>query len=163
MGIDKLIRTISSFNDIRCITYISWCIPLQMNQEVSGWGRIFSLPCWVWIKQFSTFSMWGFRSLHSLSCFPNASSSFTLSCVNYPEKMRHTCQNNILLMKQEDVFSLLSCMNCCDFHEQCTGKDFITEVLARTEFAQLMCCHLHSQAQTGTGTPTLQGEIGQVA
>lgn len=79
-----------------------------MNQEASGWGWIFSFPCWVWLNHFSTFStgLWVFRSPHSLSCFPNASSSFTITCVNHPEETRHSCQDNILLMKQENVFSL---------------------------------------------------------
>lgn len=71
------------------------------------------------INQFPAFTvshrLGGCRSLQSLSCFPKASSSFTISCVNCPEKIMHMCQNNILLIKQEDVFSLLTSRTWCDF------------------------------------------------
>lgn len=86
------------------------------------------------INPFSTFTvshrLWGCRSLHSLLCFPKVSFSFTISSVNYPEKIRHTCQNNILLIKQEDVFSLLSSWIDVIFNERCLGMVFITKALA---------------------------------
>lgn len=48
-----------------------------------------------------------------------------------------------LLMQQEDVFSLVTCVNCCGFHEQSTGKVFITEALARTSWGAVTCTRGH--------------------
>lgn len=157
MGVDQLIRTKSFIKLIdRHKVDVSHC---RWTKKSQGEGGSFHYFVWCGLISFLPFPLGcGFQVSQSLSCFPKASSSFTISCVNHPEEMRHSCQNNILQMKQEDVFSWwVVWMSVISWAVH--RKGFHPRSVARTEFAQLMCCHRHSWAQTELGPPLCRGHL----